>query len=56
MFEVAVEVSVGFRKSAVYWADSFFQLGSGMLAGLIFLFQLAMQFVVSLLFCWRIVG
>ena len=36
--------SLGSKKPAVYWAKSFSQLGSGMLAGLIFLFQLAMQF------------
>ncbi len=31
------------RKPDVYWAENFFQLGSGMLSGPIFLFQLAMQ-------------
>ena len=35
---------MGSRKPDVYWAESFSQLGSGMLAGPNFLLQLAMQF------------
>ena len=36
MFEVKVRKSPGSRKPAVHWAESFSQLGSGMLAGPIF--------------------
>ena len=47
--------SLGSRKPDVYWAESFSQLGSGMLAGPNIVFQLAMQ-LGFVLFCWRRAG